>query len=180
MTDEKQKFIDFMTTEENSKEIENIFSEFKKIFYEVKPGYDHALVLTNTENGKTWISSTNNIEQRQKTLERILQEKDRRSWYEPWSITFGTLGDDIIDKVDIKPYEDIGKIPNKKFVDMTIPKNQVEDVKEMFIKLTAEYIKINHPSNGKDIRQLIDDHFNSSNNQERLRDIIESIDSSLN
>ena len=55
MTD--KKFIDFMTSEENSKEVENIFSDFKKHFYDVKPGYDHGLLLTNTENGKTWIDS---------------------------------------------------------------------------------------------------------------------------
>ena len=34
MTD--KKFIDFMTSEENSKEVENIFSDFKKHFYDVK------------------------------------------------------------------------------------------------------------------------------------------------
>ena len=73
MTDEKQKFIDFMTTEENSKEIENIFSDFKKIFYEVKLGYDHALVLKNTENGKKWMSSTNNIKQREDHLKKQLK-----------------------------------------------------------------------------------------------------------
>ena len=177
MTD--KKFIGFMTSEENSKEVENIFSDFKKHFYDVKPGYDHALVLTNIENNKTWVSSTNHLEERKKTLERILEEKDRRSWHEPWLITFGKLGEDIIKKVDFETYEDIGKIPNKKFLDMTIPKNQVENVKEMFIKLTAEYIKINHASKGKEVRQLIDDHFNSNLKQECIRTIIQSIDNHL-
>ena len=180
MTDKDKKFIGFMTSEENSKEVENIFSDFKKHFYEVKPGYDHALVLTNIENNKTWVSSTNHLEERKKTLERILEEKDRRSWHEPWLITFGTLGEDIIKKVNIETYEDIGKIPNKKFIDMTVPKNQVENVKEMFIKLTAEYIKINHASKGKEIRQLIDDHFNSKDNQEPIRYIVDKIDAFLN
>jgi len=176
MTDEKKTFIDFMTAEENSREIYNIFSDFKKLFYEVKPGYNHGLLLTNTENGKTWVSSTNHLEERRKTLVGLLKEKDRKSWHEPWLITFGSLGDDIIDKVDIQPYEDIGKIPNKKFIDMSIHKNQVENVKEMFIKLTAEYIKVNHPSKGKEVRQLIDDHFNSDLKKERLRIVIKSID----
>ena len=171
-------FIDFMTSDENSKEIENIFSNFKKFFYDVKPGYDHALLLTNTENGKTWMSSTNNIEQREEDLKGYL--KKREVWYEPWVITFGALGDNILDKIKFDQFKDIGKIPNKKFIDMTIPKNQVENVKEMFIKLTAEYIKINHTSKGKEIRQLIDDHFNSKNNREPIRDLINKIDTSLN
>ena len=40
----KKKFIDFMTSEETSGEVEGIFNEFKKLFYEVKSGYNHALV----------------------------------------------------------------------------------------------------------------------------------------
>ena len=178
MTDEKQKFIDFMTTEENSKEIENIFSDFKKIFYEVKLGYDHALVLKNTENGKKWMSSTNNIKQREDHLKKQLKN-NRDDWYEPWVITFGDLGDDILDKITFDPFPDIGKMPNKEFIDMTIPKNQVENVKKMFIKLTAEYIKVDHASKGKEIRQLIDDHFNSNMKQESIRTIIQSIDNYL-
>ena len=62
---------------------------------------------------------------------------------------------------------------------MIIPKNQIENVKEMFIKLTAEYIKTEHASKGKEIRQLIDDHFNSNLKQERIRTIIQSIDNYL-
>ena len=58
--------------------------------------------------------------------------------------------------------------------------NQIENVKEMFIKLTAEYIKINHASKGKEIRQLIDDHFNSKDNQEPIRYIVDKIDAFLN
>ena len=33
MADTKLKFIDFMTSEENSKEVENIFSDFIYLFY---------------------------------------------------------------------------------------------------------------------------------------------------
>ena len=176
MTD--KKFIDFMTSEENSKEVENIFSDFKKHFYDVKPGYEHGLLLTNTKNGKTWMSSTNNIEQRENDLKGYYLKK-KELWYEPWVITFGDLGDDILDKIQFDQFKEIGKIPNKKFLDMTIPKNQIENVKELFIKLTAEYIKINHASKGKEVRQLIDDHFNSNLKQERIRTIIQSIDNYL-
>ena len=179
MTDKDKKFIDFMTSEENSKEVENIFSDFKKHFYDVKPGYDHGLLLTNTENGKTWMSSTNNIEQRENDLKGYYLKK-RELWYEPWVITFGDLGDNILDKIQFDQFNEIGKIPNKKFIDMTIPKNQIENVKEMFIKLTAEYIKTKHASKGKEIRQLIDDHFNSKDNQEPIRYIIDKIDAFLN
>ena len=48
----KKNFIDFMTSEETSGEVEGIFNEFKKLFYEVKIGYNHALLLTNTSNGR--------------------------------------------------------------------------------------------------------------------------------
>jgi hypothetical protein len=173
MADTKLKFIDFMTSEENSKEVENIFSDFKKHFYDVKPGFDHGLLLTNNENGKTWMSSTNNLEQREHDLKDQLK---REKWYEPWVITFGDLGDDILDKIKFDRFKEIGKIPNKKFIDMTIPKNQVENVKKMFIKLAAEYIKIDHGSKGIEIGNLIDDHFNSNLKQERIRTIIQSID----
>ena len=173
MTDEK--FKDFMCNDQNSKEVEDIFYELKKNFYEVKPGYDHAIIMKNTQNNKTWISSTNNIEQRMTTLERILEERDRKSWREPWQICFGNLGDDIKKHVEFKT-DDIGKIPNKKFIDFVIPKNQVENAKELLIKLASEFTKSNNIKNVLEIRKIIDDHFNSDQKQQPLRDVIKLID----
>ena len=173
----KKKFIDFMTSEETSGEVEGIFNEFKKLFYEVRSGYNHALVLTNTSNGGKWISSTNNLKKRRKHLEDILKNKNRKhGWYEPWFITFGNLGDDIIDKVNFQEFPDIGKIPNKEFIDMSIPQDQLDNIRDKFIKLTAKYIANLNLSNGKEIRQLIDDHFSSDQKNLPLRTIINSID----
>ena len=173
----KKKFIDFMTSEETSSEVEGIFNEFKKLFYEVKLGFNHALVLTNTSNGRKWVSSTNNLKKRRKHLEGVLKDKNRkRGWYEPWLITFGNLGDDIIDKVNIQEFEDIGKIPTKEFIDMSIPQDQLDNIRDKFIKLTAKYIANLNLSNGKEIRQLIDDHFSSDQKNLPLRKIINSID----
>ena len=172
----KKKFIDFMTTEETSGEVEGIFNEFKKLFYEVKSGYNHALVLTNTTNGRKWVSSTNNLKKRSKHLEGVLKDKKRKAWYEPWLITFGNLSDDIIDKVNFQEYPDIGKIPNKEFIDMSIPQDQLENIRDKFIRLTAKYIANLNLSNGKEIRQLIDDHFRSDQKNLPLRKIINSID----
>ena len=172
----KKKFIDFMTSEETSGEVEEIFTEFKKLFYEVKLGYNHALLLTNTSNGRKWVSSTNNLEKRRKHLEGVLKDKKRKAWYEPWLITFGNLNDDIIDKVNFQPFPDIGKIPIKEFIDMSIPQGQLDNIKDKFIKLTAKYIADLNLSNGKEIRQLIDDHFKSDQKNLPLRTIINSID----
>ena len=172
----KKKFIDFMTSEETSGEVEEIFTEFKKLFYEVKLGYNHALLLTNTSNGRKWVSSTNNLEKRRKHLEGVLKDKKRKAWYEPWLITFGNLSDDIIDKVNFQPFPDIGKIPIKEFIDMSIPQGQLDNIKDKFIKLTAKYIADLNLSNGKEIRQLIDDHFKSDQKNFPLRAIINSID----
>ena len=63
---------------------------------------------------------------------------------------------------------------------MTNPKNQIENDKEIFSKLTSEYIKIEHASKGKEIIQLIEDHFNSKDNQEPIRYIVDKIDAFLN
>ena len=172
----KKKFIDFMTSEESSGEVEGIFTEFKKLFYEGKSGYNHALVLTNTSNGRKWVSSTNHLKDRRKTLEGGLKEKDRKSWHEPWLITFGNLGDDIIDKVNIQEFEDIGKIPTKEFIDMSIPQGQIDNIKDKFIKLAAKYIAELNLSNGIEIRKLIDEHFKSDQKNLPLRTIINSID----
>ena len=172
----KKNFIDFMTSEETSGEVEGIFNEFKKLFYEVKIGYNHALLLTNTSNGRKWVSSTNHLKERRKHLEGVLKEKDRKSWHEPWLIAFGNLGDDIIDKVNFHEFGDIGKIPNKEFIDMSIPQGQLDNIRDKFIKLTAKYIANLNLSNGKEIRQLIDDHFSSDQKNLPLRTIINSID----
>ena len=172
-----KKFIDFMTSEEISSEVEGIFNEFKKLFYEVRSGYNHALVLTNTSNGGKWISSTNNLKKRRKHLEDRLKNKNRtHGWYEPWFITFGNLGDDIIDKVNFQEFPDIGKIPNKEFIDMSIPQGQIDNIREKFIKLVAKYIAELNLSNGIEIRKLIDDHFKSDQKNLPLRTIINSID----
>ena len=173
----KKKFIDFMTSEETSGEVEGIFNEFKKLFYEVKLGFNHALVLTNTSNGRKWVSSTNNLKKRRKHLEGVLKDKNRkRGWYEPWLITFGNLGDDIIDKVNFQEFPDIGKIPTKEFIDMSIPQGQIDNIREKFIKLVAKYIAELNLSNGIEIRKLIDDHFKSDQKNLPLRTIINSID----
>ena len=172
----KKKFIDFMTSEETSAEVEEIFNEFKKLFYEVKSGYNHALVLTNSSNGRKWISSTNNLKKRSKHLKGVLKDKKRKAWYEPWLITFGNLGDDIIDKVNFQEFPDIGKIPNKEFIDMSIPQDQLNNIRDKFISLTAKYIANLNLSNGKEIRKLIDDHFSSDQKNLPLITIINSID----
>ena len=172
----KKKFIDFMTSEKNSGEVEGIFNEFKKLFYKVKLGYNHALVLTNTSNGRKWVSSTNNLKKRRKHLKGVLKDKKRKAWYEPWLITFGNLGDDIIDKVNFQEFEDIGKIPNKEFIDMSIPQDQLDNIKDKFIKLVAKYIAELNLSDGIKIRKLIADHFKSDQKNLPLRTIINSID----
>ena len=165
-----------MTSEETSGEVEGIFNEFKKLFYEVKIGYNHALLLTNTSNGRKWISSTNNLKKRRKHFKGVLKYKKRKAWYEPWLITFGNLGDDIIDKVNFQEFGDIGKIPNKEFIDMSIPQDQLKNIKDKFIKLTAKYIANLNLSNGIEIRQIIDDHFSSDQKNLPLITIINSID----
>ena len=181
MTNKKLKFIDFVISEENSSEVKIIFNDLKKFFYEVKEGFVHALVLTNKESKERWVSSTKDIKGRRKTLVRILKEKDRKSWWDPWKITFGGLKhDDIISKVDIQPYEDIEKIPNIQFIDIPIPNDQIENIKKVFKKFTLQYIKTKDPSKGIEIGQLIHDHFKSEKRQKKLRYLIELIDSKLN
>ena len=165
-----------MTSKETPGEVEGIFNEFKKLFYEIKSGYNHALVLTNTSNGRKWVSSTNNLKKRRKHLEGVLKDKKRKAWNEPWLITFGNLGDDIIDKVNFQEFEDIGKIPNKEFIDMSIPQDQLDNIKDKFIKLVAKYITELNLSDGIEIRKLIDDHFKSDQKNLPLRTIINSID----
>ena len=84
---------------------ENNFLVLKETIFknstELKQGKKFGLVLTNLKTSKTWISSTNNPEQREKDLKYYL--KNKKLWNGPWRDIFGDLNDiDILSNIDFQ------------------------------------------------------------------------------
>jgi len=172
------KFINFVLKDENSEEIKSIFDDLRNIILEAKTGYSHALELKNKVTNKTWISSTNDLEGREKDLKSKL--KAGKGWYEPWKITFGNLTGDILSQISFVRYEDIKLVPVEKILQQFLPIKNLEDIKETLIKLLLKFsFEVKKISNTEQVRKIIDDHFKSEKKLAPLEGVIKSIDDYL-
>ena len=172
------KFIDFVLKDENSEEIKSIFGDLRNIILEVKTGYFHALELKNKVTNKIWISSTNNLEGREKDLKSQL--KGGKGWYEPWKITFGNLTGDILSQISFVRYEDIKSVPVEKILQQFLPIKNLEDIKEILIKLLLKFsLEVKKIRDTQSVRKIIDDHFKSEKKLTPLEVVIKSIDDYL-
>ena len=75
----------------------------EKTLLEKKPGYEFAIRVESKKTGEIWVSSTNNVEQRLKTLKSIAK-LDNDEWNSVWQEAFyGTKFEDFI----FEPVDDI-------------------------------------------------------------------------
>ena len=173
--------------------MENIFKDwlvsFKKdvlkdliieFSHEIKPGYKHAIKLTNKEqNHKTWISSTDKPDEREKALKGYL--KNKKNWYNPWLDNFGDLDQNtILEKIKFEHF-DISSLSYEDLVNNSFDKKLIsENFKKEFKNLLREFTTENNISNrltlelAKDVENLMNQY--EKNNAVIVKDLIEKID----
>ena len=162
---------------------ENNFLALKETIFknsiELKQGKKFGLVLTNLKTSKTWISSTNNPEQREKDLKYYL--KNKKLWNGPWRDIFGDLNDiDILSNIDFS----VISIPDLTINELTnsiFNKELVNDnFKREFITLVRKYATEKQFNNilQKEIGQKIFSFFDNLKDKHSIKiiDIILLVD----
>ena len=162
---------------------ENNFLSLKEIIFknstELKLGKKFGLVLTNLKTSKTWISSTNNPEQREKDLKYYL--KNKKLWNGPWRDIFGDLNDiDILSNIDFSvisiPDLTINELTNSIFNKALVNDN----FKREFITLVRKYADENQFNNilQKEIGQKLFSFFDNLKDKHSIKiiDIILLVD----
>ena len=162
---------------------ENNFLSLKETIFknstELKQGKKFGLVLTNLKTSKTWISSTNNPEQREKDLKYYL--KNKKLWNGPWRDIFGDLNDiDILSNIDFS----VISIPDLTINELTnsiFNKGLVNDnFKREFITLVRKYADENQFNNilQKEIGQKLFSFFDNLKDKHSIKiiDIILLVD----
>ena len=170
------KLINYILDEKKQTNFENIKNEMIKHMLEIKPGYKFGLKLTNKLTSKSWISSTNNTEQREKHLKTLL--KSREKWNGPWIDTFSSLTEQQIenDSVQFDRFEDIGSVSVADIVNSNFSEAIVKDIKPLFIEIVRIFaVEVNLKDKNK-IRDLIDEYFEQKKNSYNLNDLINKLD----
>ena len=91
---------------QSSVELIQEIEELKNLFFAIKEGKEFGIKLTNKNTHEYWISSTNNIQQRETTLKNILTKRDE--WNGPWRDIFSDLSQDtILENVEFQYIDDI-------------------------------------------------------------------------
>jgi hypothetical protein len=173
--------------------MENIFKDwlvsFKKdvlkdliieFSHEIKPGYKHAIKLTNKEqNHKTWISSTDKPDEREKALKGYL--KNKKNWYNPWLDNFGDLDENtILEQIKFEHF-DVSSLSYEDLVNNSFDKKLISgDLKKELKNLLREFAVENNISNklniefAKDLENLMNQY--EKNNAVIVTDLIKKID----
>jgi len=170
------------------KEIE----EIKNLFFEIKEGKKFGIKLTNKKTTEYWISSTNNIQQRETTLKNILTKRDE--WNGPWRDIFSNISDDkILDDIEFQLIPDINLIDSKELFYQNFSTSiDLDKIKVSFMLLVWGYvlfraqqsnygydknIKTNKTELSK-IRALVEDFFKPKKERRSLKlmNLVEEID----
>jgi len=170
------KLINYILDEKKQTNFENIKNEMIKHMLEIKPGYKFGLKLTNKLTSKSWISSTNNIEQREKHLKTLL--KSREKWNGPWIDTFSSLTEQQIenDSVQFDRFEDIGSVSVADIVNSNFSEAIVKDIKPLFIEIVRNFAFENNLKDKNKIRDLIEEYFDQKKNSYNLNELIAKLD----
>ena len=82
---------------------DTLVPRIEKTLLDKKPGYEFAIRVESKKTGEIWVSSTNNVEQRLKTLKSIAK-LDNDKWNNVWQQAFnGSKFEDFI----FEPVDDI-------------------------------------------------------------------------
>ena len=167
-------------------------SDLKNLFFEIKEGKKFGIKLTNKNTNEYWISSTNNIQQREMTLKNILTKRDE--WNGPWRDIFSNIEDDkILDDIEFQLIPDINLIDSKELFYQNFSTSiDLDKIKVSFMSLVRVYllfraqktnygydknIKTNQPELSK-LRALVEDFFKPKKEEKSLKlmNLVEKID----
>lgn len=159
---------------QSSVELIQEIEELKNLFFEIKEGKEFGIKLTNKNTHEYWISSTNNIQQRETALKNILTKRDE--WNGPWRDIFSDLSQDtILENVEFQYIDDINLIESKELFYQNFSTTiDLEKIRVSFMSLLRAYlknIKLDQTQQS-DLRVLVDGFFKPTKDQKSLKLII--------
>jgi len=129
---------------------ESYILKFKENLFEIKPGYTHILVLTNKKTNNHWCSSSNNPQEREKTLKYLLKKRDE--WHGPWRELFGNLDkNEIEDQVSSKIVK-VEDLDNEDLMKTSFDRSKFDI--SFFLPTINEYLKCRSYENNRDYKNL--------------------------
>ena len=159
-------------------------SDLKNLFFEIKEGKKFGIKLTNKNTSEYWISSTNNIQQREATLKNILAKRD--DWNGPWRDIFSNIEDDkVLDDIEFQHIPDINLIDSKELFYQNFSTTiDLDKIKVSFMSLLRAYlknIKIDQTFQSN-LRELVEDFFKPKKEEKSLKllNLVEKIDILIN
>jgi len=162
------------------KEIE----EIKNLFFEIKEGKKFGIKLTNKKTTEYWISSTNNIQQRETTLKNILTKRDE--WNGPWRDIFSNISDDkILDDIEFQHILDFSLIDSKELFYQNFSTTiDLDKIRVSFMSLLRTYLKNIKTDQAllSKLRTLVEDFFKPKKEEKSLKliNLVEKIDLLVN
>ena len=155
-------------------------SDLKNLFFEIKEGKKFGIKLTNKNTNEYWISSTNNIQQREATLKNILTKKDE--WNGPWKDIFSNIEDDkILTDIEFQHIPDINLIDSKEIFYQNFSTTiDLDKIKVSFMSLLRTYlknVKTDQILQSK-LREMVEDFFKPKKEEKSLKlmNLVEKID----
>ena len=167
-----------------SEELIKEISDLKNLFFEIKEGKKFGVKLTNKKTNEYWISSTDDIQQRETTLKYKLAK--REEWFGPWRDIFSNIPDDkILDGIEFQHIQDISLIDSKELFyqnfSTTIDLNKI---KVSFVSLLRAYLKNikTDQTLQSNLRELVEDFFKPKKEEKSLKllNLVEKIDLLIN
>ncbi len=159
-------------------------SDLKNLFFEIKEGKKFGIKLTNKNTNEYWISSTNNIQQREATLKNILTKRD--DWNGPWRDIFSNIPDDkILDNIEFQYIQDINLIDSQELFYQNFSTTiDLEEIKVSFMSLLRAYLKNikTDQTLQSNLRELVEDFFKPKKEIKSLKlmNLVEEIDLLIN
>jgi len=159
-------------------------SELKNLFFEIKEGKKFGIKLTNKNTNEYWISSTNNIQQREMTIKNILTKRDE--WNGPWRDIFSNIPDDkILDDIEFQYIPDINLIDSKELFYQNFSSTiDLDKIKVSFMSLLRAYLKNIKTDQilQSNLRGLVEDFSKPKKEEKSLKllNLVEKIDLLIN
>ena len=160
-------------------------SDLKNLFFEIKEGKKFGIKLTNKNTSEYWISSTNNIQQREITLKNILTKRDE--WNGPWRDIFSNIPDDkILDDIEFQYIQNINLIDSQELFYQNFSTTiDLDKIKVSFMSLLRSYIttiKKTDQNLLSNLRSLVEDFFKPKKEEKSLKliNLVEEIDPLIN
>ena len=124
-----------------SMELIKDMEDIKNFVFSLKEGKKFGVKLTNKNTNEYWISSTDDIQQRETTLKYKLTK--REEWFGPWRDIFSNIPDNkILDDIEFQNIQDINLIDSKEFFNQNFSTTiDLDKIKVSFVSLLRAYLK---------------------------------------